>query len=52
MGVAPTGKEVTFSGLILNRLAGGKIVAWWGHWDAVGLLQQLGAIPAQAPAQA
>jgi len=46
MGVDPTGKEVTFSGIIFLRLASGKIVEWWGHWDALGLMQQLGATTA------
>jgi predicted ester cyclase len=43
MGIGATGKEVTFSGIIFIRLASGKIVEWWGHWDALGLMNQLGA---------
>src|SRR5215471_18266578 len=36
MGIGPTGREVTFSGIIIIRLARGKIVECWGHWDALG----------------
>src|SRR3989442_15534601 len=46
MGVAPTGKEVTLSGITFLRLERGKFVEWWGHWDVVSLMRQLGAIPA------
>ena len=49
-GIAPTGKEVTVSGLTISRLEGGKIVEEWTNWDTLGMLVQLGAIP--APAQA
>jgi predicted ester cyclase len=29
MGVAPTGRQMTFSGMIFPRLADDKIVEWW-----------------------
>jgi steroid delta-isomerase-like uncharacterized protein len=45
-GVAPTGKRVTMSGIQINRLANGKIVEDWTRFDELGLLRQLGAIPA------
>ena len=45
-GVAPTGREVEFSGIEIVRLADGKIVEHWDEIDALGLLQQIGAIPA------
>jgi len=32
------------------RLADGKVVEHWGVIDQLGLLQQLGAIPAMMPA--
>ena len=38
------------SGIGIYRFAGGKIEENWSNWDALGLLQQLGAIP--APEQA
>jgi predicted ester cyclase len=51
MGIAPTGRDVVVSGLTLSRLEAGKIVEEWTNWDTLGLLQQIGAIPAEAPAQ-
>jgi steroid delta-isomerase-like uncharacterized protein len=50
MGIAPTGKEVTVSGLTVSRLAGGKIVEEWELIDALGMLVQLGAVPQPATA--
>ena len=50
-GLPPTGKQVTFSGINVMRLEDGKIVEHWSIGDTLGMLQQLGAIPApvQAP---
>jgi hypothetical protein len=45
-GIAPTGKEVTITGLTISRLEGGLIVEEWITWDTLGMLVQLGAIPA------
>lgn len=50
MGVAPTGKEVTVTGLSMTRVADGEIVEDWSNWDALGMLIQLGAVPAPARA--
>jgi predicted ester cyclase len=50
MGIAPTGKQVTQTGITINRFANGKAVELWGNVDDLGLLQQLGAVP--APGQA
>jgi predicted ester cyclase len=44
LGVAPTGRPVTYSGIIIWRLADGKIAEEWTSWDALGVLQQLGAV--------
>jgi steroid delta-isomerase-like uncharacterized protein len=44
MGIPPTGKHVSFSGIYIARLANGKIVEHWGEEDGVGLLQQLGVL--------
>lgn len=49
-GIAPTGKEVTISGLTISRLEGGKVIEDWSTWDTLGMLVQLGAIPAPARA--
>lgn len=41
MGMPPTGKQVTFSGLELVRLVDGKVVEFWRHDDDAGLMRQL-----------
>jgi steroid delta-isomerase-like uncharacterized protein len=50
MGMEPTGKQVTVSGLTLSRIEGGKIVEEFQNWDTFGMMQQVGAIPAPAHA--
>jgi len=49
-GIAPTGKEVTISGLTISRLEGDMVVEEWTTWDTLGMLIQLGAIPEPARA--
>lgn len=46
MGIPPTGKQMTVSSIIIARFADGKIVEEWGLDDQMGMLQQLGIIPA------
>jgi steroid delta-isomerase-like uncharacterized protein len=50
MGIEPTGKEVTVSGITVSRLADGKIAEEWELMDALGMLVQLGAVPQPATA--
>ena len=45
MGAAPTGKQLNTTGIVVSRIAGGKIEEEWLEWDVLGLMQQLGAIP-------
>ncbi|MFQ5857830.1 MAG: ester cyclase [Anaerolineae bacterium] len=45
MGIPPTGKQVTYTWMSINRIAGGKIVETWAEHDLMGLMQQLGALP-------
>jgi steroid delta-isomerase-like uncharacterized protein len=45
MGIPPTGKAVTVTGIYISRLSGGKFVEDWRQVDDLGWLQQLGAIP-------
>ena len=45
MGIAPTGKQVTMTGLAIGRYAGGKLVEAWSNSNELGVLQQLGVIP-------
>jgi predicted ester cyclase len=51
LGIAPTGRQVAIDGISIVRIVGGRIAEHWLNWDTVGMLQQLGAIPApgQAP---
>jgi len=53
-GIPPTGKQVTMRGITLYKLAGGKVTELYWNYDVLGLLQQLGALPApgQQPAGA
>ena len=44
MGIPPTGKHVSFTGIYIARIDNGKIVEHWGEEDGVSLLQQLGAL--------
>ena len=45
MGLAPTGKQATVTGISIERSEGGKIVEVWTEFDLLGVLQQLGVIP-------
>jgi steroid delta-isomerase-like uncharacterized protein len=45
MGVAPTDREVRFSGITIYQIANGKIAQTWAVWDALGLFEQIGLIP-------
>lgn len=44
MGMAPTGRQVTATGISIHRIAGGKIAETWNNYDALGMLQQLGVV--------
>lgn len=44
-GIPPTGKQVTVTGIEINRFKGGKSVEHWLNYDTLGMLQQLGVIP-------
>lgn len=44
-GISPTGKKVSWMGITIYRLAGGKIAEAWGEVDTLGMMQQLGVIP-------
>jgi steroid delta-isomerase-like uncharacterized protein len=45
MGLAPTGKIVTVTGISIDRFADGKVAESWTNWDVLGLMRQLGAAP-------
>jgi predicted ester cyclase len=48
--IPPTGRQVTFSGVTFLRLGrterGLRIVERWSDYDAMGLMRQLGVVPA------
>ncbi len=46
MGMPATGKRVTMTGTDILRIVGGKITERWVNFDQLGMLQQLGVIPA------
>jgi steroid delta-isomerase-like uncharacterized protein len=46
MGIPPTGKQVTVTGIFITRWANGKAEESWLNFDALGMLQQLGVVPA------
>jgi predicted ester cyclase len=45
LGAPPTGKPVAYTGTDINRVVDGRIVESWVHYDALGLLQQVGLAP-------
>jgi steroid delta-isomerase-like uncharacterized protein len=51
-GLPATGREARVSGVIIDRYEGERIAESWSNWDTLGMLQQLGAIPAPEGAPA
>ena len=45
MGIAPTGKRVTITGIQICRIVDGKVVEDWTEYDMLGMMQQLGVVP-------
>jgi steroid delta-isomerase-like uncharacterized protein len=45
MGIAPTGKAITNSGISIARISGGKIVEERAIWDELHSYRQLGVYP-------
>ncbi len=45
MGIAPTGKEVAFTGIDVLRVAEGKVVERWALGNDLEVMQQLGVVP-------
>jgi predicted ester cyclase len=50
-GIAPSGETVTISGMGIARVDNGQIAESWWEFDALGLMTQLGAVPAPAGAE-
>lgn len=45
-GIPATGRQVEFGGVHIARIKEGKVVEHWGNNDDLGLMRQLGAVPA------
>lgn len=45
MGLPSTGRDVTVTGIAIGRVVANRLVEYWGNFDALGLIQQIGAIP-------
>lgn len=45
MGIAPTGKQITTTGIVISRFAAGKEVEVWASLDMLGMMQQMGVAP-------
>jgi predicted ester cyclase len=43
-GLAPTGRQVEYSGMSIDRIEAGRVVANLGQADLLGLLEQIGAV--------
>ena len=51
LGIPPTGKRFRFGGINITRMEKGKLAEHWAEMDTLGLLQQLGVIPAAGQAE-
>lgn len=40
-----TGRSMAASGIVIARIAGGKIIESWNNIDQLGMLRQIGALP-------
>jgi predicted ester cyclase len=45
LGLPPTGRQITVGGVAISRISAHKLVDYWGNFDALGLMEQLGMIP-------
>jgi steroid delta-isomerase-like uncharacterized protein len=50
-GIPPTGKTATLTGITIGHFGSdGKVSEWFLNFDELGLLRQLGVVPAEMPA--
>jgi steroid delta-isomerase-like uncharacterized protein len=47
-----TGRPISVTGITIARLSDGKFIESWNNWDALGMMQQLAAVPAEAKSRA
>lgn len=45
MTIAASGRKIDIAGIRVDRVASGRIVESWFHFDALGMLRQLDALP-------
>jgi steroid delta-isomerase-like uncharacterized protein len=50
-GIPPTNKKMSVEGITISRHANGKILDSRVSWDALGMMQQLGVVPAAVQAK-
>jgi steroid delta-isomerase-like uncharacterized protein len=46
LGVAPSSNRVELTGITIERIEDGRIVETWNNFDQLGMMRQIGAIPA------
>jgi steroid delta-isomerase-like uncharacterized protein len=51
-GIPRTGRRFTATGISIGRIDNGKITESWNSWDALGMMQQLGIVSAEAKGRA
>lgn len=44
MGIPPTNKSMSAEGITIHQLSNGRIMDSYACWDALGMMQQLGAV--------
>jgi steroid delta-isomerase-like uncharacterized protein len=54
MGIEASHRPINVEGIRIDRIADGRIAETWNHWDTMGMLRQLGALPSleRQPAEA
>jgi steroid delta-isomerase-like uncharacterized protein len=48
MGMPPTGRSFTIAGVSIWEVRGGQLISEWVNWDSMGMMKQLGVVPAPA----
>jgi steroid delta-isomerase-like uncharacterized protein len=46
-GIPRTGRPISITGMTIARVRNVRFIESWSNWDTLGLMQQLGAVPAQ-----
>jgi steroid delta-isomerase-like uncharacterized protein len=51
MGIATTGRRISFTGIHIYRVGDGQLQEEWENWDTLGVMRQLGALPQMEPGE-